>query len=719
MEKDSFVKRAELLLHTKLSDDVSIIGVKEIFEKAEEFSLHTVAFTDFNSVQSYPEIAKLAKKYSEKIKVIYGAQVCIAAESAECDYHRLTLLCKNQAGLKELYRVVSSLKDDGGCYVIDTEVLSKNRSNLLVGCDCTKTENIPVACDYCEIYPFADEDKKAEYKAIYAKCKEKNIPLVAVCNARCLVPKDAICCEVLRLYKGLEPKENTSNLLGLDEMFSEFAYLGEYGAKDVVLSAPEKIAAMVEDVQPLSRERSFPVFDNAHEILREKVYEKAYKIYGNPLPEAVRERIEKELGVIPCDEIATSYLITDKLSAFAREKGGLASSRGIAGSVLLSWVLGISNANPLPAYYYCEKCHYFELADTQHSGFALPKKDCPVCSQKMKSDGNNIPCETFMGLAGEKTPLFQIVVPDTLEDEVADYLREIMGKENVLSSGVVSKHFERFADMRVAYYEKYNGLFDEPEREEIVRKICGTKRSESNLAYSFVLKSSEAEFEDYTPVRGSEATHIDFHDLYDSLLKIDIIRHSDLSALYELQKKTGVNIENIDLSDKEIYKVLYSDDTSKIPVFCNEFIKSLAEIIKPENFSDVLKIIGFGHSTNMWKGNAELLYPGTPLEKIPATRDDVFLDLCKVTDRESAYKYSEAVRKGMIERGKLCKADLDKFKEITKELGEWYFDFCSKVMYAFPKAHAVEYALIVLYFAWFRCYYPKEFEDVVSDTDKD
>ena len=297
------IKRAELHIHTKLSDDISVIGVKEIFEKAEELGLDTVAFTNFDNVQDFPEIMRYAKKY-EGIKVVYGAELRYMNENGVAPFG-ITVLAKNQDGIKELYKVLSSIKDDGVCNLIDLDILKKNRKNLLVG-SCGNmgalydaiakseyTEKIAAFYDYFEIYPTKDKTEKDIYKKIFDLGEELGVPVIATGNCHYLSSDDAICREVVITARNLRNKDNGELYVrSTKQMLEEFSYLGNYGAEKVVLKNPQIITDIIEKAEPLKEGNYYPIFENAYSDLEKICYSKAYEFYGNPLPEKIKERLD-------------------------------------------------------------------------------------------------------------------------------------------------------------------------------------------------------------------------------------------------------------------------------------------------------------------------------------------------------------------------------------------------------------------------------------------
>lgn len=740
MKSKDYVNRAELHLHTKLSDGISVIGVKEIFEKAELYGVDTVAFTGLNSVQDFPEIMECEKR--SDLKVIYGAQV--RYRNGDGIYNGITLLAKNQAGIKELYKVISSIKKVDGCYLIDIEVLKNNRKNLLVG-SCgyegelydamvyNKGESAAQFYDYFEIYPTADEHEKEMYAKIFALGERLGVPVVAVSDARYLKAEDAVCCNIIRssnysflkekLFNDKWPKEEGRYLRTTEEILQEFSYLGEENSKKVVIDNPYKIAEMIEKAEPIVQGVHYPCFNDAKCELTEVCFEKAYEIYGKPLPSVVDERLRKELELIKDDSMASTYLIVKKLADFVEENGAFSAMRGLGSSALICYLLGVSEVNPLPSHYYCSHCRYFEVASDVQDGFALQSKKCPHCNTSLKADGHNIPVELFMGLCGEKLPDLDLNLPDSIRQKALAYLEEMFGAKNIVSAGIVRCALQKRVNASITSYEEiYNCSFSKEQRENIRNKMLGTKSGENVHPGGRVILPDGFEFEDFTPVSevenfpGEKRTHFDFSALRNTLLKLDVLASSPLDFLLKLQEKTGVMIKDIPLNAPEIYELLCSGDTKGLPEFDNEFVRNLYQTVKPADFAELVKMQGLSHGTQVWTGNSELLFrSGVPIADLPTTREDIFNDLLKVTDRETAYKYAEGIRKGYFADGKFSDDEISKFREITENLDWWYFDFCSDIIYMFPRAHAVEYAIIVARLAWYKANYPDVFDSVYAE----
>ncbi len=729
------IKRAELNLHTKLSDDISVIGVEEVFDKAEELGLSAIAFTNLNNVQDFPEIMRCAKKY-ENIKVVYGAELRYMNESGLAPFG-ITLLVKNQYGIKELYKVISSIKYDGVCSLIDLDVLKKNRKNLLIG-SCGNmgelydaiakseyTEKIAAFYDYFEIYPTKDKTEKDIYKKIFDLGEELGVPVIATGNCHYISSDDAICREVVITARNLQNRDNGKFFVRTTkEMLEEFSYLGNYGAEKVVVENPKILTAIIEEFVPLKEGNYYPIFENAYSNLEKICYSKAYELYGNPLPEIIKERLDAELELLTDEKTATQYLIAKKLVDYAKEKGQLVTARGSVGSVFTAFLLGISETNPLPPHYYCPHCYYFEETKDIADGFDLPDKKCSVCNKPLKSDGHDMPYETFMGFNGDKTPDIDLNFPGEFMLDAQRFMGEYFGNDKVVQAGTVATVSDGITEKYIEEYEatKY-ASFKPEEKENFISKIVGIKRSVGMHPGGVMVIPQDMEFEDFTPLNQNFAprstTHFDFHSLHDTILKQDILGHTTLDLLSELEKRTGKSVVDIKLNDPLIYEMFQKADTLCIPEFDTDFLRDMLIETKPKNFNDLVKFLGLCHGTNVWTDNAEHLIKNKicSISEVIATRDDIFVYLIsKGMDRATAFRIMESVRKGLWAKQKL--SDLDKkyfVEEMLKiNISDWYIDSLSKIRYMFPKAHAVANVINAVRLMWFKIYYPKEFEFLID-----
>ncbi len=722
--------RAELHLHTKLSNDISVIGVNEIFEKAEEYGLSAVAFTNLNNVQDFTNIAQIDYRKKTNLKIIYGAEVFYESDDGTYGL-KLTLLAKNQAGIKELYKVISSLYDDGDCELIDLDVLKQNRKNLLVGSggydgdlfyqislgkSGEALERIAAFYDYFEIFPARNEKDKEINKKIAELGEALGVLVVASNNPHYLEKDDGICCDIVRVSRGCKSDiDNKLYLRKTEEMLNEFSYLGVETAKAVVISNPQIIADLNENVSLIKGYYGVQ-YEKADEELESLCYDGACEKYGAFVHETVFERLNTELDFIKKNNFSSEYLTAHRIAKFVKDNGHLCGARGMAGSSLTAFLLGITDINPLPPHYYCAKCKYFEQSDSAKDGLDLPDKVCPGCGAPLNTDGHDIPFETFMGLKGDKMPDFHITISSKARSLAMEYVAERFGKDKIALPGILSTYFERTAEVMVIEYEgKTDTRFAPERRREIIKNLIGVKSHEGIYPSGIMIIPQNMEFEDFTPLNKYSAsydiTHFDFHNLHDTILKINILGNAALDFLEVLYKETGVSPSEVNIKDPQIYSFFNLGDTTGLSDYEYEIVREMLLKINPQSFSDLVKVSGFAHGTNVWIDNGEqLIKNGIPISKIPTVRDDIMNDLMSIgVEKSDAYKMSEATRKGLIAKNKISSENIELFEEISKPLGDWYFDYCAKVHYMFPKAHAVFYVTNALRCAWFKKYYPEQF----------
>lgn len=728
------IKRAELHLHTKLSDEVSVIGVGEIFENAEKLGINSIGFTNLNNVQDFPEIMMYAKKY-ENIKVIYGAEVQYKSDADSPIYH-LTLLAKNQAGIKELYKVISSIDDN----LIDLKVLKENRKNLLVGScgskgkmfDLMKQDKVLNAIttfyDFFEIFPSKDALECETNKKIFYLGEELGVPVVAVSNGRCIVKTDKVCLDIVNLAQGNETIPTDEYYIRTTkEMLEEFSYLGDYGAEKVVLENAETIVKQIEKAMPIKDSWYNPIFENAALQLKDLCYNEAHKIYGEILPEIVEKRLSLEFDLLSSDKIATHYLIAKRITDFAQEKGILTCSRGAIGSVFVAFLIGISKVNPLQPHYYCPHCNYFEEDEKVFDGFDLVDKNCPVCNQKLKYDGHNIPNETFMGYDGRKMPDIDLNIPESFRSKMQKFIDEMFGKIKVAQAGVIHTVWERAAENYIKKYEcVHNIKFTTAEKSKYISKIIGVKSSFDVHPSGLMIIPEDMDFEDFTPLNQNyapkPATQLDFHNLHNTILKQDILGITTINFIMELEKLTGKNIKDISFNDPNIYLSFKNSNTKGIPEFDTDFVRDMLSKTNPQSFNDLVKISCLCHGTNVWTENAEYLIKNSicTISEVIAANDDIFLYLTsKGMDKLLAYRIMEITKKGFWATDKLSNVDIKCFTEemLKVNVPEWYIQSISKIRYMFPKAHAVANVINAVILMWFKIYYPKEFNRVLSKAD--
>lgn len=728
--KNTNIKRAELHLHTKLSDDISVIEPKEALKYAIAHSHKAIAFTNLNNVQDFPAIASAYKKLGDTtLKVIYGTEFRYRNKDRETPFG-ITVLVKNQAGIKELYKIISSIENNGDYNLADLDVLKKNRKNLLLG-SCGNMgalydavvsgkdiEKIAAFYDYFEIYPTDDKQEQAIYQNICTLGDELGVPVVASGNCHYVDKEDEICRRVIRTVNGYKDDNKKLFLHTTEEMLEEFSYLGEETAYKTVITDANLIADIIEQVYPMREGFYMPIMENAYKQIHELAYAKAKEIYGDNLPIPIAERLETELKYIKNDKFATHYLIAYRMVKHMNDLGYYVGTRGSVGSVLTAFLLGISDTNPLPAHYYCSHCHFTDFEVPEFDGFDLPSKPCPVCGNALEMDGHNIPFEFFMGYHGSKMPDIDLNFPSSKQPDAVGYLQEMFGADRVALVGTVSTLWEHFTDAYIGVYEAKTGdYFTGEQRQYISDKLCGVKRFDGRHSGAVFVLPEDMEFEDFTPFRktvghssAEKVVHLDFYSLHDTILKQDILGHYVPDMFKLLEDYTGISVKNVPWNDREIYAMFTYVDTTGIPEFDTDFMKDMLLTAKPSSFADLVQLSGLSHGTGTWIDNGEeLINSDYPLSELPALRDSVFLQLLQYgLDREDAFKIAEYTRKGRFYYENETTAEFIKLME-NANVPEWYINSLQKIRYLFPKAHATAYVMNAVRLAWFKIHYPTEF----------
>ena len=723
-------QRVELHLHTKLSDDISVIEPNEALQYAVLQSHKAVAFTNLNNVQDFPAILEAHKKcVDSEIKVIYGAEVRYMSEDRKSQYG-MTMLVKNQAGIKELYKIISSIKNDSGSDLASLDVVKQNRENLLIGscgnagelyesvANGADSGKVAAFYDYLEIYPTEDDKERAIYKKIYELGDKHGIPVAATGNCHFLRKEDELYRRVVRVVKGHKDDNRNLYFHSTEEMLAEFSYLGEDAAHKSVITNPNQIADLISQATPV-REEFYPLMiPNAYEKVQELAYARARDIYGDCISLKVSERLEIELDYIRRHRFASYYWIAYRMVSHMNELGYYVGSRGSVGSVLTAFLLGITDTNPLPAHYYCPQCHYIDFEVSELDGFDLPDQVCPVCGCQLRSDGHNIPFETFMGFDGSKLPDIDLNFPGSMIYNEFSFIQELFGEDKVVYAGTMSTLNEKLAHGYISAYEtETTDCFTEEQRINICEKICGIKRSDGIHPGKIVLLPRGMEFEDITPLKENKspspiktATHFYYHSLYNTLGEMDVLGHTTPDMLKLVEDFTGVALESVVWNDSDVYTLFKHADTSGIPEFDNDFMKNMLLKIMPESFYDLVQIWGILHGTGIWNENGEkLIQDGHTISELTAFRDDVFLQLMQHgLEKEYAKQIAECVRMGKLYYdSKLSLELIERMR--NKNVPEWYIQYLRKIQYLYPKAHAVSYVMNSVRMAWYKVHYPTEF----------
>ena len=722
------------------------------------------------------------EKYKEKgieyLKDINkGFEVNVKKQSLK----NIMVQVKTQEGLKNMYKLVSKghIKYFGNKKArIPKSVLKENREGLIVGSslsahfmnsgelvelylrhDLEKLEETAKFYDYIELLPKStyneliekegtgslasyDEVEKMN-KYFYDLGKRLGILVTASSNVHYLDENEDIIRSILLYGSGTvySPRQYRVNngfyFRTTDEMLKEFSYLGEQEAKEVVITNTNKIADMVEEgIKPIPEGFYPPKMDNAEEIVRTMTYEKAYRIYGDPLPNIVSARLERELNAIINNGFSVLYLSAQKLVKKSLDNGYLVGSRGSVGSSLVAFMMGITEVNALYPHYICDnpECKHSEFIEKEGVGIDLPDKICPNCGAPLRKDGYSIPFEVFMGFKGDKVPDIDLNFSGEYQSEIHRYCEELFGKENVFKAGTISTLAEKNAEAYVRKYFEDNNL--NAVRAEIIRlgRLCqGAKKTTGQHPGGMVIVPQGNSIYEFCPVQRpandetseSTTTHYDYHVMDEQLVKLDILGHDDPTTIKLLQEYTNMEIKDIPLADKDTLKIFSSTEslgvspeeigteigTYGIPEFGTGFVRQMLIDTRPTTFAELVRISGLSHGTNVWLNNAqEFVRNGqATLSQIITVRDDIMNYLIdQGLDNSDAFKIMEFVRKG---KPKKEPENWEKYSNMMKEknVPDWYIESCRRIEYMFPKGHAVAYVMMAMRIAYFKVHKPLAF----------
>ena len=732
--------------HHRASEDAAVLGrifVKLLARLRDE--MHAVTTADINPV--------LAATTDRKNKL------------KNLPRYHFIILVKNQAGLRNLYQLISKsfLEYYNKRPIMPRSELIRHREGLIFGSACeagevfralTKGEpwedikRLAEFYDYLEIQPIGnnqfmvakgmakDEEQLRDWnRDILRLADELGKPCCATGDVHFLEPEDEAFRRILMAGQGFTDADNQAPLYfkSTDEMLKEFSYLGEDRAYEVVVKNTNMIADMCDVIRPVPRENYPPHIDGCEDDLRNMCYEKAKRIYGDPLPEPVQARLDRELNSIIGNGYAVMYIIAQKLVTKSLADGYLVGSRGSVGSSLAAFMSDITEVNSLAPHYLCPDDKYLEWHEDYSCGVDLPDKICPKCGKPLTKQGFNIPFETFLGFEGDKVPDIDLNFAGEYQSRIHWYTGEIFGHDHVFRAGTIGTVAEKTAFGYVKKYMEERGIeCSRAEENRLAAGCTGVRRTSGQHPGGVVVVPKEIEIYDVCPIQhpaddpDSEiiTTHFEYHSIDANLLKLDELGHDDPTIIRHLENLTGVDAQQIPLDDPETMSLFHSCKALKytgdnpntdpilgdlgcvaVPEFGTKFVRGMVKETHPSTFAELVSISGLSHGTDVWLGNAaELVRKGIPLSGCICCRDDImnYLILQGVQPKLS-FKTMESVRKG--------KGLTEEMENAMNEqhVPEWYIDSCKKIKYMFPKAHAVAYVMMAFRIAWFKVHRPLAF----------
>ena len=687
-------------------------------------------------------------------------------------YHCI-ILASSEMGRINLYRLISAshLKYFNRFPKVPKSLVNKYRDGLIVGSACeagelfqailngrSEAEIVRIAdfYDYLEIQPLGNNRFMIDKEDCYVKDEEdlRNLnrtivelgdklkkPVVATCDVHFLNPEDEIYRRIIMAGKGFADADNQAPLYlhTTEEMLHEFDYLGSDKAYEIVVTNTNKILAMCENIIPVRPDKRPPVIENSDQMLRKICNDRAHELYGNPLPDIVKERLDRELNSIISNGYSVMYIIAQKLVWKSNDDGYLVGSRGSVGSSFAATMAGITEVNPLSPHYLCPNCFYNEFDSEDVKKFAggagcdMPDKNCPKCGHKLNKLGFDIPFETFLGFKGNKEPDIDLNFSNEYQSKAHTFTEVIFGKGQTFKAGTIGTVADKTA---YGYVKKYFEEKSEKEGKPIVKRKCeierisegciDIRRTTGQHPGGIVVLPIGDDINSFTPVQHPAndmttniiTTHFDYHSIDHNLLKLDILGHLDPTMIRMLQDLTGVDPLDIPLDSKEVMSLFQSTEALKIkpediggcqlgalgiPEFGTDFAMQMLMDTKPKYFSDLVRIAGLSHGTDVWLGNAQtLLKEGkATISTAICTRDDIMIYLIqKGIESETAFTIMEKVRKG--------KGLSPEQEEIMRkhDVPDWYIWSCKKIKYMFPKAHAAAYVMMAWRVAYCKVFYP-------------